>query len=33
VHVTTEGLQRHTAARRTHLSVLASHLQAQDTRR
>ncbi|GAA3245075.1 MarR family transcriptional regulator [Dactylosporangium siamense] len=33
VTLTAEGLHRHTAARTTHLSVLASHLQAQDTRR
>ena len=33
VTLTTEGLRRHTAARQTHLSVLASHLQTQDTRR
>ncbi|WP_344502707.1 MarR family winged helix-turn-helix transcriptional regulator [Dactylosporangium maewongense] len=35
VTLTSEGLHRHTAARETHLAVLASHLQVggQDTRR
>ncbi|MFF5231508.1 MarR family winged helix-turn-helix transcriptional regulator [Dactylosporangium sp. NPDC000521] len=35
VTLTAEGLRRHTAARETHLAVLASHLQvgSQDTRR